>query len=36
MGGHEDGVVAFGKTAAAAGDVLVRTLARAYTGLVRG
>ena len=35
IGGHEDGVVAFGKTAAEAGDVLVRTLARAYTGLIR-
>ena len=35
MGGHEDGVVAFGRTAAEAGEVLVRTLARAYTGMVR-
>lgn len=30
MGGHEDGIIAFGKTAEAAGDVLLRTLARAY------
>lgn len=29
MGGHEDGVIAFGATAAAAGETLVRHLARA-------
>lgn len=29
MGGHEDGVIAFGTTAAAAGETLVRHLARA-------
>ena len=36
MGGHEDGVVAFGRSAAEAGQVLVRTLAEAYTHLVQG
>lgn len=30
MAGHEDGVVAFGKTAAEAGEVLFSTLAQAY------
>jgi len=29
MGGHEDGVLAFGATAAEAGEILVRCLARA-------
>ena len=29
MGGHEDGVIAFGATAAEAGGILVRHLARA-------
>jgi hypothetical protein len=29
MGGHEDGVLAFGRTAAQAGEALVRHLARA-------
>jgi hypothetical protein len=29
MGGHEDGVVAFGRTAEAAGTALLRALARA-------
>jgi hypothetical protein len=29
MGGHEDGLVAFGRTAEEAGGALVRTLARA-------
>lgn len=30
MGGHEDGIVVFGRTAEEAGQVLLRTLARAY------
>ncbi len=30
MGGHEDGVIVFGRTAEEAGEVLVRYLARAY------
>ena len=30
MGGHEDGVVTFGRTASEAGEILVRILARAY------
>ena len=30
MGGHEDGIVAFGRTAEEAGEVMLRTLARAY------
>ena len=30
MGGHEDGVIAFGRTAEEAGEVMLRTLARAY------
>lgn len=30
MGGHEDGVVAFGRSAEEAGEVALRTLARAY------
>jgi hypothetical protein len=30
MGGHEDGVVAFGRTAEAAGTVLLCVLARAF------
>ena len=30
MGGHEDGVVTFGRTASEAGEVLVKILARAY------
>ena len=30
MGGHEDGVVTFGRTASEAGEVLVRILARAH------
>jgi hypothetical protein len=29
MGGHEDGIVAFGQTVAAAGETLLATLARA-------
>ena len=32
MGGHEDGVVAFGKTAEDTGQVLLRYLARAFEG----
>ncbi len=30
MGGHEDGIVAFGRSAEEAGEVMLRTLARAY------
>jgi hypothetical protein len=30
MGGHEDGLVAFGRTAEEAGTVLLRALARAF------
>ena len=30
MGGHEDGIVAFGRSAEEAGEVTLRTLARAY------
>jgi hypothetical protein len=32
MGGHEDGIVAFGQTVAAAGDTLLAALAQAQTG----
>ncbi len=32
MGGHEDGVIAFGRTASEAGEILVRHLARALAG----
>jgi len=32
MGGHEDGVIAFGRSAGAAGEILVRHLARALAG----
>ncbi len=32
MGGHEDGVIAFGRSAAEAGEILVRHLARALEG----
>jgi hypothetical protein len=32
MGGHEDGVIAFGRTASEAGETLVRHLARALDG----
>lgn len=32
MGGHEDGVIAFGRTASEAGEILVRNLARALAG----
>jgi ribulose-5-phosphate 4-epimerase/fuculose-1-phosphate aldolase len=31
MGGHEDGVIAFGRTADEAGGLLIRVLARSYT-----
>jgi hypothetical protein len=30
MGGHEDGVIAFGRTADEAGSVLIRALAHSY------
>jgi hypothetical protein len=30
MGGHEDGIVVFGRTAEEAGQILLRSLARAY------
>jgi ribulose-5-phosphate 4-epimerase/fuculose-1-phosphate aldolase len=30
MGGHEDGIITFGRTAAEAGEVMLRHLARAY------
>lgn len=33
MGGHEDGIVSFGRSAEEAGDVLVRTLAHAYAAV---
>ncbi len=35
MGGHEDGVLAFGRTAEEVGEVMLRTLARAYEAACR-
>lgn len=35
MGGHEDGVISFGRTAEEAGQVMVATLARAYERMCR-
>lgn len=36
MGGHEDGVISFGRTAEEAGEAMMRILARAFEAVCRG
>lgn len=36
MGGHEDGVISFGRTAGEAGEAMMRVLARAFEGVCLG